>query len=557
MKAITSKKKLIGIFVAILSLNGLSTVSPSNAVGTWTWTDRTSAGARNWHSIASSADGSRLYAGVGNNGGVTGALYTSTDYGVSWTALTSAGTRSWFSIATNIDGTKIAAVDKEPTSGSGGYIYTSTDSGVTWTGRTSAGKQYWNSIASSSDGTKLVAITTALIYTSTDSGATWTQITNPGVTFNAKETLFSVKSSDDGSHLALSTKGGIYVSSDSGATWSMRTPTLPSSWSFAADSQPQFQSIATSSDGSHLVTGTRTAGGDPHNAGIIFTSSDFGATWTNQGQANLDYISFVSNGDGTKLAAAIYSNRLVATSGNSGTTWTNQSTGGLGMLALASNIDGSLLFAGSYGGDLYTGIIPSARIVAAPPASTSISVPSTASTPAAVLTLATATTTSAGVTITPIANPATGSLTPFDANTASIFDVSVVGITGQVTVCVAGGPSINLWHYTAGAWVDVTTSHTATQTCGLTSSFSPFASGASLVVQSTTSTNSAAQSAADAAAKAQQDHDNALVLGTLAAAIGSVEQGLSTLTLSAIKRKQSATSSLPKKSKLKKLTQKK
>jgi hypothetical protein len=76
-------------------------------------------------------------------------------------------------------------------------------------------------------------------------------------------------------------------------------------------------------------------------------------------------------------------------------------------------------------------------------------------------------------------------------------------------------------------------------------------------VQSTTSTNSAAQSAADAAAKAQQDHDNALVLGTLAAAIGSVEQGLSTLTLSAIKKKQSATSSLPKKSKLKKLTQKK
>jgi hypothetical protein len=44
-------------------------------------------------------------------------------------------------------------------------------------------------------------------------------------------------------------------------------------------------------------------------------------------------------------------------------------------------------------------------------------------------------------------------------------------------VCVDGGPNVRLWHFTNGAWVDVTTSQTATQTCGVTSSFSPFATG--------------------------------------------------------------------------------
>jgi hypothetical protein len=45
----------------------------------------------------------------------------------------------------------------------------------------------------------------------------------------------------------------------------------------------------------------------------------------------------------------------------------------------------------------------------------------------------------------------------------------------------------------------------------------------------------AAEDAAAAAAKAQQDHDTALALGTLALAIGTVESGLSTLTLAATK----------------------
>ncbi|MEI6052127.1 MAG: leucine-rich repeat protein, partial [Opitutaceae bacterium] len=58
-----------------------------------------------------------------------------------WTARAS-GSRNWTSIASSADGTKLAAVEYT------GQIYTSTDSGVTWTAQAS-GSRNWVSIASS------------------------------------------------------------------------------------------------------------------------------------------------------------------------------------------------------------------------------------------------------------------------------------------------------------------------------------------------------------------------------------------------------------------------
>ena len=57
----------------------------------------------------------------------------------------------WYIIASSADGTKLAA------GVGGGSIYTSSDSGATWTEQTAAGSRYWRSIAMSSDGTKLAA----------------------------------------------------------------------------------------------------------------------------------------------------------------------------------------------------------------------------------------------------------------------------------------------------------------------------------------------------------------------------------------------------------------
>jgi len=80
-------------------------------------------------------------------------------------------------------------------------------------------------------------------------------------------------------------------------------------------------------------------------------------------------------------------------------------------------------------------------------------------------------------TITTASNPAGGSTTPFTVSgSTKIVDINVSGLTGSATVCLDASPTAKLWHYVGGAWVDITTSRTSTQVCGLTSSFSPFTS---------------------------------------------------------------------------------
>ena len=74
-------------------------------------------GDHNWHALASSSDGSRLYAASEScglsacSGGVVdaGGIWVSSDYGVTWTAIDSTGGRKWFSMATNSNGTKVVA----------------------------------------------------------------------------------------------------------------------------------------------------------------------------------------------------------------------------------------------------------------------------------------------------------------------------------------------------------------------------------------------------------------------------------------------------------------
>lgn len=82
-----------------------SLVPPSGVVGA-TWVPRETS--RSWNSIASSADGTKLVAGV-----TLGQLHTSTDSGLSWTPRESA--RQWYALASSADGTRLAAV-------AGGYL---------------------------------------------------------------------------------------------------------------------------------------------------------------------------------------------------------------------------------------------------------------------------------------------------------------------------------------------------------------------------------------------------------------------------------------------------
>jgi uncharacterized repeat protein (TIGR02543 family) len=438
-------------------------VNRSSAIANWAWVNQSSSGSRNWHALATSADGSKLFAGV--DGG--GSLYRSTDFGVTWSVIANTSSRNWFSIASNLDGTKVAAVDR------GGDIWTSTDSGSTWTQRVVGGAvRNWESIASSSDGLKLVAVASngssnGFIYTSSDGGATWSSNLAP----SGNNKFTGVASSNDGTYLAATTwTSGIFTSSNSGQTWTLRTLPVPN-----VGGETNLQAVASSGDGSRLVTGSRLSGAS--NGGIIFTSADYGATWKAYAQTTLDYINFTSNGDGSRLAATIYGQAGVSTSADFGATWTFQSVGASGQISIASNIDGSLLFVGAYGGNLWTGKVPNSRVVAVLPSATSANITASANTPATAITFS-AGNAAAAMTVIPITNPTTEASTPFNSAQASVFDISVVNVSGQVTICVDGGPNVRLWHFTNGAWEDVTTSQTATQTCGLTSSFSPFAAAA-------------------------------------------------------------------------------
>ncbi len=267
---------------------------------------------RQWQSIASSADGTKLVAVA-----YGGKIYTSTDSGANWTARDSS--RNWNSVASSADGTKLVAVENN------GYINTSTDSGQTWTARMSDTPRMWNSVASSADGAKLVALecgslktnTAGYIYTSTDSGANWTA-RDSSVVWN------SVASSADGSKLvAVENNGYIYTSTDSGQTWTARMSDTPRMWNSVASSADGTKLVASDWQGIHVSTdsglswlsyvdggqwqfvalssdGTKLLGVQSMQS-YMNISMDLGQTWTTLGHRN--WYSVASSSDGTKLAA--------------------------------------------------------------------------------------------------------------------------------------------------------------------------------------------------------------------------------------------------------------
>jgi photosystem II stability/assembly factor-like uncharacterized protein len=332
--------KLAPIFVLTLILiTSVFSVFPKQAQAVWT--ERTSAGTRNWISIATSADGTKLAAVA-----KPGYIYTSANSGATWTERTSAGSKNWQSIAMSSDGTKLVAAVF------GGDIWTSIDSGATWTDRTSAGLRNWYSVSSSSDGTILMAANddgwwSSYIYTSLDSGATWTQQTGTGANHFWRATAISA----DGTKMAAAANNdSIYISNNTGATWTRNDPNYIS-WT----------SITMSSDGTKLAA----AAGAPYQYGnptyYVYTSIDGGTTWIEQtGSAKTSSrFSIASSANGTKLATADYGiyggGDYISKSADSGTTWSNQTAAGQRLWkSIASSADGSKLSAVVFGGSIWT-----------------------------------------------------------------------------------------------------------------------------------------------------------------------------------------------------------
>lgn len=157
--------------------------------------------------VASSADGTKLVAAVAN-----AAIYTSTDSGMTWTAQ-NGGLRDWTSVASSADGSRLIATANTSQSSGGptsSGIYTSLDYGVTWTAQNISSTLSWGSVTLSADGTRPAAAANyGAIYTSqlfTRAGTT------PGVTgylLGGQNTAIELQYTGNGQFISLSHEGSI------------------------------------------------------------------------------------------------------------------------------------------------------------------------------------------------------------------------------------------------------------------------------------------------------------------------------------------------------------
>ena len=108
-----------------------------------TWIELTTAGSREWQSVASSSNGQVVIASV-----YGGNIWKSTNGGTSWTQLTNiAGTRMRLAISNN--GSVLVAANYQ------GLFKVSPDGGATWDSDST--NRYWNAIAMNNDGSKIIA----------------------------------------------------------------------------------------------------------------------------------------------------------------------------------------------------------------------------------------------------------------------------------------------------------------------------------------------------------------------------------------------------------------
>ena len=312
----------------------------TNAGVTWTPTGPPGG---DWFSVACSADGTRLAAAVAD---FNGAIYTSTNSGATWSWSTDDTTDvGWYRIISAADGNKLWAISAP------GYPFFSDSAGQMWTWPCSSSWQSsdapityaYTSVASSADGTKLVAAANfenggpGRVYTSSNSGMTWVPTSAPSDYWS------SVASSADGTKLVAAAgyyPGQVYRSSDSGATWAPTS--APSNY---------WSSVASSADGTKLVAAARAD--SSNNPGRVYTSSDSGATWNATSAPSNSWSSVTSSADGTKLLAAYGYNYndglfdgLLYTSSDSGATWNPASAPSNAWTCVASSADGSILVAG-------------------------------------------------------------------------------------------------------------------------------------------------------------------------------------------------------------------
>jgi len=172
----------------------------------------------------------------------------------------------------------------------GGHSYLSTDHGLTWVARnTDTTRAYQGGFAFSADGSRIYAAPRyAPMLTSADGGTTWTTLPlTPGN--NGFWTGVACSSSGQVVIGGNGDFGYLYTSTDYGATWTAHLTDAVRGWG----------GVAASSDGSVLAAASyaRASGSIPDR---IYISTDSGATWTARGPTAF-WTGVACSADGTKL----------------------------------------------------------------------------------------------------------------------------------------------------------------------------------------------------------------------------------------------------------------
>ncbi len=260
---------------------------------TWTPGDTT----RYWSAVACSGDGMTLAA---TNQVVSTSCYiaVSTDGGAHWVDTNAVGSTIW-ALDVSGNGSKIVAGTD-----SGGFYY-SEDSGAHWANRTTA--WYWGSLAITRDGSKVASgVDSGVIATTTDLGLNWTESSQTGA-------WWSISVSDDGRRIAAAdydySADGVLISSNGGIGWTRVDPSPDdSAWT----------SIAMSGDGKHIIAV------EPHG---LCVSNDYGSTWSVRDSTRMWSWTDVS-ADGRYMVAVVddgmgsEGDGFIYTSADYGATWT-------------------------------------------------------------------------------------------------------------------------------------------------------------------------------------------------------------------------------------------
>ncbi len=228
-----------------------------------TWTEQTGAGDNYWSAVAFSSDGTTLVAAANGiytdstvDTGSGGFIYTSTDAGYTWTKQIGAGQRGWSTVASSSDGTKlIAAVGETWLSVNwSGYIYTGasapayTISGTVKDGNRSPLKGATMALAGTSSATTKTASDGTYSFSGLSNGKYSVTPSMAGYTFNPQKAPVTIKNKNvTGVNFSASALYSISGKVTAGnKSLSGVTVTL---------SGPAERSTKTKSDGSYSFTG--------------------------------------------------------------------------------------------------------------------------------------------------------------------------------------------------------------------------------------------------------------------------------------------------------------